>query len=253
MSKKRKIIFWVSIVIAAACIGYLVYYFVGQAQRGNVYDNLQEEAIVPEGDGEIAKPEAPEQVEIPIDFASLQAQYPDLYAWIEIPGTNVAYPIMQSSSDNAYYLNYTIDGVNGLPGSIYTEYYNTKDFTDFDTVIYGHNMLDDSMFGGLDNYHDINYLNEHRQIIIYTPTNIRTYQIFAAVTYDDRHILMDFNFQDAEQRQAYINSITSLASDTNHVLNDVTVTPDSKLITLSTCTDDPTSRYLIEAVLVDEK
>ena len=81
-----------------------------------------------------------EQMENPIDFDSLTAQYPDIYAWIRIPGTKVDYPIVQREGDNGYYLNHTIDGKKKTEGSIYTEDYNSKDFGDANTVIYGHNM-----------------------------------------------------------------------------------------------------------------
>ena len=69
-------------------------------------------------------------MEIPIDFAQLQAQNPDIYAWIQIDGTNINYPVAQSATDNEYYLNHTIEGQEGYPGSIYTENWNTKEFTD---------------------------------------------------------------------------------------------------------------------------
>ncbi|MDD3404442.1 MAG: class B sortase [Hespellia sp.] len=256
MSKKRKVIFWIAIIVLALCVGYLVYYFVGKAQRAKVYDKLQDQTVTKTEP--VEEPEAPTEdtpVEIPIDFAALQTQYPDLYAWIEIPGIDgLSYPIMQREYDNTYYLNYTIDGEYGYPGSIYTENYNSKDFQDFDTIIYGHNMKDGSMFGSLKDYKDLDFLNNHRQIIIYTPEHIFTYQIFAAVTYDDRHILTNFNFEQDADKLSYITSITSLNEGENHVLNDITVNAGDRLLTLSTCiSEQPSSRFLIEAVLIDEQ
>lgn len=84
---------------------------------------------------------------------------PDIYAWIEIPDTNVNYPIVQSADDDSYYLNHTIDGQEGYPGSIYTEKVNAKDFSDFNTVIYGHDMKDGSMFKDLHKFEDADFLN----------------------------------------------------------------------------------------------
>ena len=66
------------------------------------------------------------------------------------------YPVVQGGDDDTYYLNHTIDGTEGYPGSIYTERINAKDFSDFNTVIYGHNMKDGSMFMGLHNFEDPN-------------------------------------------------------------------------------------------------
>lgn len=82
-------------------------------------------------------------IEIPekdIDFAALKEENSDVYAWIYVPGTNVDYPVLQHPTDDAYYLEHNMDGSKGLPGCIYSESVNTKDFTDPNTVLYGHNM-----------------------------------------------------------------------------------------------------------------
>lgn len=65
---------------------------------------------------------------IPIDFNAWQAYNPDVYAWIYVPGTSVNYPILQSATDNSYYLDYNIDGTKGYPGCVYSENINSKDF-----------------------------------------------------------------------------------------------------------------------------
>ena len=82
----------------------------------------------------------------PIGFYEAQEINSDAYAWIEIKDTNIHYPILQHESDDAYYLNHRIDGVAGYPGSIYTERVNAKDFSDYNTVVYGHNMKNKTMF-----------------------------------------------------------------------------------------------------------
>lgn len=256
MSKKRKIIFWIAIIILALCVGYLVYYFVGKQERSKVYNDIKEQAVTKDEPSTKEEPVKEDTTaEIPIDFATLQAQYPDLYAWIEIPGIEeLSYPIMQSLTDDTYYLDYTIDGVYGYPGSIYTESTNAKDFTDFNTIVYGHDMLDGTMFGSLKNYRDQDFFNNHRTITVYTPEHILTYQVFAAVTFDDRHILNTYDFSDPGARQDYITAISSLAGGENIVADDVAVNTDSKILTLSTCiSDQPTSRFLIQAVLINEQ
>ena len=86
---------------------------------------------------------------IPVKFGELQSVNPDVYAWITVPGTEIDYPILQHPSDNSYYLMHNIDGSYGYPGCIYTENLNSKDFTDNNTVIYGHNMKNGSMFAQL--------------------------------------------------------------------------------------------------------
>ena len=80
-------------------------------------------------------------------------------------------------------------------GCIYTEYYNSTDFQDPNTVIYGRNT--ESRFGMLHQYQDRSYFDEHREIKIYLSDRVLTWQIFAAYTYDDRHLIMTYDFWDA--------------------------------------------------------
>ena len=189
--------------------------------------------------------ESKKKLDIPVNFEELWQINPEIYAWIEIPGTSVAYPIVQSASDNSYYLNHTIEGIAGYPGSIYTEGVNAKDFQDFNTLIYGHDMEDGSMFGGLSLFQSEDYLKEHENLIIYTPEHRLTYRIFAVVTYDDRHIMGSYDFSEKEDREAFLSSIGN---------TDAEVTADSKLVTLSTCiASQPTNRLLVEAVFVNEE
>lgn len=263
MSKKRWIIFLICIFAVAAAVCYIVYYFAVKNHNENVYEQIQSAVTTPveepEQDVEEETPveepvEEEPAVEIPIDFEALWAINPDVYAWIEIPGTEIAYPILQHPSDDAYYLDHTIEGVEGYPGSLYTELCDAKDFSDFNTVIYGHNMKDRSMFGSLKDYRDADFLAEHREIIIYTPTEKRVYQIFAAVVYDDRYIPGTYNDDKVEDRQAFLDSLSETRDLNSQVLDDVEVTTDSQIISLCTCIGgQPNNRYMIEAVYVGEE
>ena len=97
--------------------------------------------------------------DLEVDIQKLQeTENPDIYAWIYIPGTKVNYPVLQHPTDDTYYLNYNIDGSKGLPGCIFSEKaYNGKDFSDHNTVLYGHNMKNGTMFGCLHKYEDMQY------------------------------------------------------------------------------------------------
>ena len=87
------------------------------------YESMQEEVVTDSDDPMQRK----------IDFKALQEINPDVYAWISIPGTNIDYPVLQSATEaDDYYLNTTIDGKHGYPGSIYTEKYNSTTFADPD-------------------------------------------------------------------------------------------------------------------------
>ena len=186
-----------------------------------------------------------------IDFAAAQGTNPDVYAWIWIPGTNVDYPILQSESeDDSYYLEHTIERLQGLPGSIYTEKYNAKDFSDPVTVAYGHNMKDGSMFADLHKYEDQNFFNENPYIYIYLPEQTYKYRIFAAVTFDDRYLMENYNFSDITDFQKYLDELRS--SIDGHVNMDVNVTFETGILTLSTCiADSPNQRWLVNATRED--
>lgn len=75
-------------------------------------------------------PEEEKKIDIPVDFDSLQKENPDIYAWITIPDTVIDYPIVQSSEDNAYYLNHSAEKTDSASGAIYSENYNKKNFDD---------------------------------------------------------------------------------------------------------------------------
>ncbi len=188
-----------------------------------------------------------------IDFEVLQALNPDIYAWIEVPGTNVDYPIVQHATDNSYYLTHTIEHKQTTAASIYTENYNTKDFNDHHTVIYGHNMKNGTMFRSLHNFEDYDFFEEHRDIIIYMPEETRYYKIFAAYTYDNRHLLHSYYCEEAESFQQYLDEIYGIKDFNAFIDHDMEVTSEDYIITLSTCVNsgDLTQRYLVQAVLIN--
>ena len=204
---------------------------------------------------ETAETATEEQSEvIPVKFEELQAVNTDIYAWITVPGTVIDYPILQHASDNTYYLMHNIDGSYGYPGCVYTENMNSKDFTDNNTVIYGHNMKNGSMFAQLHKFEDPDFFNENREVLIYLPDEVLHYTIFAAHVYDDRHLLYSFDFTDPEVYQKYLDSIFSTRDMSANIDKDVTVTADNQIITLVTCIgSQPNNRLLVQAVLTDRE
>lgn len=191
---------------------------------------------------------------IPVKFAELQQVNPDVYAWITVPGTEIDYPILQHASDNSYYLMHNIDGSYGYPGCIYTEDLNSKDFTDNNTVIYGHNMKNGSMFAQLHKFEDPDFFNENREVLIYLPDEVLHYTIFAAHIYDDRHLLYSFDFSDPDVYQKYLDSVFSTRDMSANIDKDMTVTKDDRIVTLVTCIgSQPNNRLLVQAVLTDRE
>lgn len=250
--KKRKIIALICLGLGLTCGAIGIYKYIEEKNAGKEYEKLQQEVVKEEPKPvEEPEPEPVSKVEIPIDFAALQQQNPDVYAWIQVPGTEVDYPILQSSNDNTYYLNHTIDGEEKKEGAIFTENYNTKTFEDPNTVIYGHDMKNGSMFQSIHKYMDRSFFDNNRDIVIYMPDQILHYKIFAAYLTDNKHLLMNYNFWSKDEYQQYLNSIFSMR-DMNAFLDTSTeVTTEDKIITLSTCYAGIASqRYLVQAVLV---
>ncbi len=239
----RKIVLVGSVILCLGGAAYLVSDYVHQDQNSDVYEQVQEQMQVLEP---TVKEETP--VEISIDFASLKKINKDIYAWIDIEDTNVHYPIVQSPTDDSYYLEHTIEGVKGYPGSIYTERVNAKDFSDFNTVIYGHDMKDGSMFKHLHKFEDPEFFETHDTVTIYTEKEIKTYRIYAAIVFDNRHLMYHFNNDDIEDRKAFIQAINGARNMKNLYREGMMIDENSKLITMSTCiTGQPDKRYLVVA------
>lgn len=194
-------------------------------------------------------------VENPIDFAGLQKLNPDAYAWIYIPNTDIDLPILQASlsKDDNFYMHHDIEGEYDFKGSIYSQRANKKDFSDPVTLLYGHRMLDKSMFSNLHYFRDDKFFDENRYFYIYTPGHILTYEIVSAHQYDERHILNSFNFAEPEVFQEYIDYILAPKTMVANVRQGVTVTTEDHIVTLSTCTEGGSARYLVQGVLVNDE
>lgn len=188
----------------------------------------------------------------PINFDVLWETNQDVYAWITIPGTVIDYPILQHETDDSYYLDYTIDGVKGYPGSIYTEHVNNKDFNDNNTVIYGHNMRNGTMFTDLHKFRESDFFETNDTVYIYTPTRQLTYKIFAAYLYDDRHLMNSFDFSNPKIYSNYLAEIQNIDSkDENaNLRKEIQLADTDKIITLITCIrSQPKMRVYVQAVL----
>ena len=193
------------------------------------------------------------QEEIPIDFATLWETCPDAYAWIRIPNTQVDYPVCQMvEGDQSFYLNHRADKVAEFAGSIYSENYNKRDFTDPVTVLYGHDMSNGSMFQNLHLYEDRAFFEKNKDVIVYLPDRVLHYKIFAAYNYDDRHLLLaNDNFTDPFVLDKFQQEILAQQSMTGFVDQNTVLNQDSHILTLSTCNAYDDQRYLVQCLLMN--
>lgn len=270
--EKKKIYKLISIAFALLfVIGvvWLISYYVGihkekekmQEVKEEYIDELQEEVesepseeIVLEATVEEVAPSPLDEYPVPkksIDFEALAKENSDIYAWITIPDTAIDYPVLQDEEELDYYLDHNLDGSSGYPGCIYTQNYNSKDWDDHNTVLYGHNMKNGSMFAALHKYKDPAFLEEHPYVYIYTDEYVLVYEIFAAYEFTDQHLLVAFDVESDEGYQAYLDSIFTNEGLGNNFREDVLVNVDTPIISLETCiSNKPTNRYLVQAVLV---
>ena len=191
-----------------------------------------------------------------VDFNELNKINTDVYAWIYIPNTNVDYPVAQSIADHddSFYLSHNIYRQYQFSGTIYSEVKNHIDFHDRVTVLYGHNMLNGSMFNNLHLFRDAYFFEHNPYIYVYLPDRTLTYEIFSAYEYDDRHLLYSFDFNDREVFEEYLEYAKNPTKTLICTRRELDVTADDKIITLSTCFDNiDTSRYLVQGVLISDE
>ncbi len=270
MEKKKKVWLYLMIIfVVIALAGIVLLLWQGQSEK-QAKDTLEqtvkavnepvettEAVLIQQAETE----DALQGIGIPeknLDWAELKDQNKDIYAWIYVPGTDVDYPILRHETDNEYYLNHNLDGSEGLPGCIYTEDYNSKDFTDIHTVINGHNISKGAskgmMFSSLHNFEDKDFFAKDNYIFIYTPDKVLVYQVFAAYEYRAIHLLDNFDYTNEYVYADYLKHIYETTDRVANVRNDIAVTTEDKILTLSTCTSDHDSdlRFLVTGVLLNK-
>lgn len=250
------LIFLIGLIV---CIALFVRSRIAQKRAEKIFsemsaqstETVSQETEMPEESDILAEPgiEAPEKN---LDWEALAEQNGDIYAWIYIPGTQVDYPVLQHQTEDDYYLRHNVDDSSGYPGCIYTQSLNSRDFTDPNTVLYGHNMKNGSMFGSLHEFEDNTFFEENRYVYIYTPDAAYCYEIFAACEFSDAHLLYQYDFSTQGGFEAYLDDVMNVRDMNSHVRTETEVTAESRILTLSTCVSGKANRrYLVTAVLLD--
>ena len=259
MKKRGWIVLAVMTFVAAGILVFMLgKSFFQKEEAGKQYEKMQEKesenAQRRQESVEIAENSEKIELDIPVDFEKLQKINSDIYGWITIPGTDIDYPIVQSETDNSFYLNHSAEKTESVSGAIFSENYNSKNFDDYITVLYGHNMRDGSMFAGLHQYEDKGFMKKHEDVTIYLPDAILKYKIFAAYLTDDKHVLFYYNQGKTEDnRKAYIDDIMDQRTMEASIDTSADVDKNSKILTLSTCHKaGKDHRYLVQAYLVEE-
>ena len=255
-NKRNKVlipILIITIILLIGCIIYVMYQMNSQHNSQEEYSQLAS-SVAPSVSNEITSPSINENlVENPIDFQSLRAQNDEIYSWIYIPDTNINYPVCRSNTNDNFYLDHDIYGNYSFAGSIYSQYCNSIYMHDRVTVLYGHNMADGSMFADLYKFTDEDFFNNHEYLYIYRPNHKLTYRIASVYSYDDRHIMNSFDFDDDKVFQEYLDYIQNPRSFTKVVRENLELTTKDNIVTLSTCLNSGDGRLLLQGVLVKDE
>lgn len=195
--------------------------------------------------------ETAEPYECPVDFEALQSINPDIYAWLEVDGTNISYPIVQGA-DNSFYLNHNSDRNYSANGAIFSEDYNALDFSDPVTVLYGHHMKSGAMFGNLQkDFSNGEFFRETDKIVVYTPEGKLEYGVFAAVPYPGEHLLYNYDFSNDSAYESFFEGVFNVRSLEAQFREEYAPQPGDRVLVLSTClTSNNTRRFLVMATLL---
>ncbi len=184
---------------------------------------------------------------IKIKLSNIKAQYPDLYGWITIPGTVINYPIMQTD-DNDYYLNHSYTGANLGAGSIFADYQcKSKLMDNKNLVIYGHHMSNNSMFYSLDLYLKESFFQSNNTIYVYTLDGMYTYKVFSVYETNKYFPYIRTYFPTNASFSEFAQTIKEQSIHNN---DEFQINGDSRILTLSTCTNRSTDgRLAVHALL----
>jgi sortase B len=180
-----------------------------------------------------------------LDLAALREQNAQVLGWIYIPGTEISYPLMADDS-NYTYLSSDWTGGGSTLGSIFMECENSRDLTDFNTIIYGHNIVNGSMFGTLKDFGQQDYFDSHREIYLVTDGGVYRYTSFASNEAQINSDTYKMHYKTAEKRLEAIG----LYTESSVVESDLVPNEEDNILTLSTCVGYSSyyTRWVVQAV-----
>jgi len=172
-----------------------------------------------------------------VNFDSLTKLNSDCIAWVSVPGTNINYPVV-NGRDNQYYVTHTFQKKANKSGAIFLDMRNSSDFSDFNSVLYGHNLKNSKMFSDLKRFLNESYFNRNREIVLYMPDNEYHYEIFAVYKTMEDDSTYRVKFSESGFNE-HLQSILEKA-EVLETQEDI-----SKIITLSTCTNDADGERIV--------
>ena len=209
----------------------------------------------------------PDPIVAPEGMEATFAKYKDVYAWIDIPefktslgtSTDLSYPVAQHPTDRGFYLNRDLDGNNSKTGTLFTEAVvegktiNGLDLNDPVTVIYGHNMANRTMFGGLQTFLSKMDFSQQHLVYMYQKDRRVTYQIVGGVQYDLSHIIYYHDFSNDEVFNSFFDQLWKETDGTTNLDRANKPVAGDKVLILSVCKNgDDNHRYLVVCKMIED-
>lgn len=250
---KQKVIITLAIVLILVAIAWVIYFIIDYIRGQKTYDNLSDDYTVSDTGKWYEM--------MNVDFARLKEINKDTRGWLFFENEDISYPIVQAADDD-YYLNTSFEGAPLRAGSIFLEALNKGDFSDKNSILYGHNMRDQSMFGKLQKYKfEENYYKDHLYFQVITPDRKYRFQIFSYNDVSETSDVYTITFATDREYVDFIRMVKQLSQANIDVPNvaEENATPDEQIIqnykrltTLSTCTSQDDMRFVVLGTLVGE-
>lgn len=179
----RRVLTVLLLLVFAGSVGVILYAQHQYHADEQLYSQAMKKftAVNAKSDGEESQEETREVPPIQVDFDALQQESADVIGWIYCEGTVINYPVVQGT-DNQYYLKHAYDGAYTTSGSIFIDCDNQPDFSDSNTIIYGHHMLNKTMFAPLGEWADQQFYEDHPVIWLLTPEQNYKIVLFSGYT-----------------------------------------------------------------------
>ena len=253
--KKSDVLLTIALIVAIAVFCYAafnLYHIYTEYKKGTDEYNQIEEMAVTERDAdsaEVAGPSAQIKPPIEVDFDKLKSVNEDVVGWIYVDALpDISYPIVKGK-DNQTYLHQTYEKNYNFAGTIFVDYENSGDFSDCNTLVYGHNMKNGSMFGHLKKFREDDKLyKQDKYFWILTPERNYRYEIITAYTTSvnsDTYTLFKGPGEEFEKYLETIKGYSEIQTD------DTDLTIKDRIVTLSTCTGNESTRFVVQGKRVD--
>lgn len=182
-----------------------------------------------------------------VDFNELKKRNSDTVGWIKVEGTNINYPVVQTTN-NEYYLKHSYDKTYNEAGWVFADYRNNFNTLDKNTVLYAHGRVDTTMFGSLKNILKSSwYNNKNNHIIKFsTPKENTLWQVFSVYTIKAESYYITTKFPSNE----YFKEFVTVLKNRSKVEFSAIPNENDKILTLSTCKDSKGNRVVMHAKLI---